>query len=371
MRQWPRQVAVVLTILLAPCFTRPAESQAPIIDLATIRTSFENYFEARRLTDRPYGQYKMVLGDSDASYYASLDVALSRAIMGEDFSASLSEQQRGEWIKHLQSYALPDGTYGSTFGHSQLHANGMTIGALGALGGKQLYPATPHYESFNTPGKATHYLENSIDWQWQWGESHKFWGGLHMYGESSVATNKWKEIVFKWLDSNIDPNTGWFRNPANHVEGLGGGAHIWPAYEHMGHDFPEPEKVIDTILEMQRESGQFHSSATYQDLDALYGLRYMRDLAPDYRSADIDEAAHRFGVWLNGSINGFLTSRSSQMHIALGKVGAFGLLNQLRPDLFPDSTGAEWTGIFTEPRFYLTDQVETFDSPENSQAEED
>src|SRR5690606_18313138 len=103
-----------LGLLLAFTVTSPAVGQQPIVDLATIRPLFENYFDARRLDTGPYGQYRMNAGDSGPNYYASLDVALSRTIMGEVFTESLSQQQRDEWVGHLHTYALPNGTYSST-----------------------------------------------------------------------------------------------------------------------------------------------------------------------------------------------------------------------------------------------------------------
>lgn len=341
----------------------PSLAQTPILDLATVRPLFENFFESRRIQSGPYGQYKMRSTDTGPSYYASLDVALSRAIMGENLQTSLTEPQRTGWISHLQSYARPDGTYSDTFGHNQLHANGMTIGALGVLSGKQLYPATPLYAPFNSPSEVAGYLTSSINWTSQWSESHKFWGGLHMYSQSSVATQEWKDSVFNWLDANVDSNTGWWRigqQPSSNIQGLGGGAHIWPIYEQLGHEFPEPERVIDRILGMQVAGGRFGgNNSAYIDLDALYGLKYMRTLSPNYRTAEINTAVQNFGQYLAGSINGFLTS-SPTMHDTLGKVGAFGLLNQLSPTLFPDSTGAQWTDIFTDKKLYQTAAVEVF-----------
>ncbi|WP_425396416.1 LamG domain-containing protein [Aeoliella sp.] len=333
-----------------------------VLDLATIRPAFEAFFESRRLTDEPYGQYRMRASDTGPDYYASLDVAISRTVMGEDLTQSLTEQQRTEWIDHLHSYALANGTYSSTYGHHQLHANGMTVGALGPLGGKQLYPAAPLYAPFDQPAEVANYLENSINWASQWSQSHKFWGGLHVYSLSSEATDQWHDTVFNWLDSNIDTNTGWWRTgqqPSSDVQGLGGGAHIWPIYEHLDRDFPEPERVIDRILGMQLASGRFgNGNSGYMDLDALYGLKFMRSLSPEYRSNEIDAAVGEFGDYLAGSINGFLASGPT-MHETLAKVGGFGLLNQLAPDAFPDSSGAEWTDIFTDPKLYQTAAVET------------
>src|SRR5690606_26874252 len=174
---------------------------------------------------------------------------------------------------------------------------GMTIGALGPLGGKQLFPADPIYAPFDTPAEAIAYLENDINWTSQWSQSHKFWGGLHMYSLSSRATPEWRETDFDWLDDNVDPTTGRSRTgqqPSSNVQGLGGGAHIWPIYEHFGREFPEPERVIDRILSMQTASGRFGSTSGYMDLDALYGMKFMRTLAPEYRTAEINAAVEKF-----------------------------------------------------------------------------
>jgi hypothetical protein len=350
-------------LLALACTASSAYAQTPILDLATLRPTFENFFESRRIQTGLYGQYRMRSTDTGPSNYASLDVAISRTIMGTNLQTALTEPQRTGWISHLQSYANPDGTYSDTFGHNQLHANGMTIGALGPLGGKQLYPATPLYAPFNTPSEVPTYLASSINWTSQWSESHKFWGGLHMYAESSVATQAWKDSVFNWLDANVDPATGWWRTgqqPSSNVQGLGGGAHIWPIYEQLGHAFPEPDRVIDRILSMQVSSGRFGgNNSGYMDLDALYGLKYMRSLSPSYRTAEINTAVQNFGQYLAGNINSFLAGGPT-MHETLAKVGAFGLLNQLNPTLFPDSTGAQWTDIFTDQKLYQTAAVEVF-----------
>jgi Concanavalin A-like lectin/glucanases superfamily/Dockerin type I domain len=357
-----RGVCAALVVLAASQSAVPLAAQTPV-DLAAIRPLLLNKFESQRLQGQPYGEYKMVATDAGPSYYASLDVALARTIMGEDLQSSLTEQQRTEWIDHLHTYALPDGTYSDTFGHNQLHANGMTIGGLGALGGQQLYPATSVYAPFNEPAEVAGYLSNSINWTNQWGESHKFWGGLDMYSHSSLATPEWTSAVFDWLDSNVDSSTGWWRigqQPADNINGLGGGAHIWPIYEQSGHAFPFPDRVIDRILGMQVSSGRFGgNNSGYMDLDALYGLKYMRSLDPSYRTTEIDQAVLKYGLWLNGDINSFLAGTPT-LHETLSRVGSFGLLNQLAPTLFPDSTGAHWTDIFTDPKLYQTAAVETF-----------
>ena len=91
------------------------------------------------------------------------------------------------------------------------------------------------------------------------------------------------------------------------------------------------------------------------DLDALYGLAYMRSLAPEHRRADILEAVRRHGRGLVKEWPAML-ARKHSMHVLLGGVGAFGLLQQFLPETFVDD--ARWTDIFSDPRLYLTGQVE-------------
>ena len=111
---------------------------------------------------------------------------------------------------------------------------------------------------------------------------------------------------------------------------------------------------------MQVAGGRFGgNNSGYMDLDALYGLKYMRSLAPTYRTTDINNAVTTFGQWLNGNSSSFLAGNPT-MHEVLAKVGGFGLLNQLSPTQFPDSTGVHWTDIFTDQKLYQTAAVETF-----------
>lgn len=335
-----------------------------MLDLADVRTDISDHYETLRFADRPYGQYRMTRGDEQPSFYASMDAVLARTIMGEDLEETLTDEQRAAWIAHLQSFQKPDGTYRQSFTHHhQLHVHGMVIGALGPLGGKLEHPSDIHYAPFDTPEKAVSYLENQIDWRKQWTASHQFWGGLHIYSLSALCEPEWETTVFDWLIDNVDPETGWWRKgeqPANNIEGLGGGAHIWPIFEHHERPFPAPEKVIDRILEMQLPDGRFapHEIGSYMHLDALYGLKYMRSLAPDYRRDEIDAAVEKFAKLLAESYREFLDKQPVAHHV-LSLAGAMGLVNQLRPDLFPDSEGKQWSDIFTSPDLYRVRAVES------------
>lgn len=326
----------------------------PVTNLAVVRDLVLNYLSRLQKPDMPYGAYRYTPGD-EPGFYSTTDVAIMRTIMGEDLHRSLSRKQRRAWIDYINSYANEDGTYQGGR-HADHHRNGMAIGALGPLGGSQLYPVR-FYGDFDELDEIGPWLEN-IDWENQWAASHYFWGGIHCYSLSKQCTPAWLDATFQWLDRHLDPETGWWKIGVPHADSnqpLGGGAHIWPIYQHHDRRFPYPEKVIDRIIELQKEDGTWLLFPRYLDLDALYGLAYMQKLAPGYRTADIKKAAIRHARVALDQYRDYLASEPDT-HLLLSMVGTFGLLQQLLPDYFYDEV--KWTDIFSDLRLYQTHKVE-------------
>lgn len=343
----------------------PAEGQRvdEKCDLSRIRFEAIAYVATLQVPGKGMGAYRTPWSP-EPLLYASCDVAIMRTILGEDLRASLATDQRREWISHINSFSQADGNYRRYTHHSFEHANGMVIGALGALGGRQKYPVRL-YDIFDTPEKVGSWLER-INWREQWSGSHLFWGGMHCFSMSRRCTDEWRYAVLNWLDAELDSETGWWRKGVPRAvdlpefQPLGGGAHIWPIYQHNNRPFPLAERVIDSILAMQKPDASWLQFGNYMDLDALYGLTYMSSLRPDYRRQDILLAAHRHGQGLLNAWPVFLTGRPD-LHVLLGAVGAFGLLNQLLPDIYHDTVS--WTDIFSDKRLYRTAEVEVLDAP--------
>jgi hypothetical protein len=305
--------------------------------------------------------------------YSSCDVAIMRTIMGEDLRRTLTAAERAEWCAHINSFARHDfdapldGSYGDTHGHSATHANGMVIGALGVLGGRQAHPVRL-YDSYGRPETVGPWLDQ-LDWAAAWRASHLFWGGVHCFSFSARADEGWRRAAFAWLDANADPVTGWWRRGTPHADrhqALGGAAHLLPMYEHHGRAFPFPERVIDSVLALQRPDGRWlkprhpHEAMHvmhYLELDALYALVLMRRLVPDYRRDDVAAAAARYGRL----VRDYHARHARELyqlhpHQVLAAVGTFGGLQRLLPDEFGDA--AAWTDIFSDRRFYRTRDVE-------------
>lgn len=334
------------------------------MNLREVRSVFIDHLETLRDRDGPFGSYRGGPGWR-TDLYASLDVVLMRAVMGEDFSTTLTSVERRAWAVHINSFQKPDGTFTDVFTHhSQLHAHGMVIGALSALGESMRYPHTL-YAPFANPNNVPGWLEK-IDWAEQWSASHLFWGGMHCYSMSSACPIAWKEIVFNWLDDHLDRDTGWWAKGIPHTDrhqALGGSAHILPIYQHHQHAFPAPERLIDSVLAMQLPDARWlntpgHYPVSYLELDALYALKLAGDIAPEYRAGEIRDAVHRFGQ----TVAAAWSNRRAELlnehpHILLGLVGTFGLLQQHLPDDYTDS--AAWTDIFSDPQLYRTDIATT------------
>jgi len=337
-----------------------------VIDLKEVRRKVNDCFGQMRVKNAPYGAYHTGLQSRETDLYASCDVAIARHIMGENLTETLSATQKEDWVSYINSFQqAEDGSYTERFNHSKLHANGMSIGALGVLGGKQKYPVKL-YEAFNTIEKACPWLEQ-INWEKQWSASHLFWGGIHCYSLSKACDQAWLDYVFDWLNANLDENTGWWRKGTQYTDRhqpLGGSVHIIPIYQHHDRVFPYPKQVIDSVLALQLPNGRWLERPKdeahvmhYLELDALYALDYMGTLAPGYRKDDILIAVNKYAdlvcdYW-NHDASGW---QNQHPHRILSMVGTFGLLQKILPNRFKDST--QWTDIFSDIKLYNTAKVE-------------
>lgn len=330
------------------------------MNLGDVRSVLLNHLASQRDRDGPVGSYRGGRGRR-TDLYASLDVALMRTLMGETLAETLSPAERLAWADHINSFQKPDGTFTDVFTHhSQLHAHGMVVGALGALGEPMRYPHTL-YAPFADPAEVPAWLEQ-IDWAAQWSASHLFWGGMHIYSMSATCPTQWRTAVFNWLDAHLDRATGWWAKGIPHTDrhqALGGSAHILPIYQHHQHTFPAPERLIDSVLAMQLPDARWlddpgHYPVSYLELDALYALKFAGETAPGYRAGEIRDAVHRFGRTVESAwANRRAELLNEHPHILLGLAGTFGLLQQHLPKDYADDV--KWTDIFSDRRLYQTD----------------
>ncbi len=328
------------------------------INLSLKREELIEIFESRKDTGGPHGCYRWLPG-SRTNLYASLDTAIAYAVMGID-SNEIDENRKRGWVEHINSYIddyRNDGTYKDIIPrHSPSHANGMVIGALGYLGGRQPLPVE-FYKQFNTPEKIVKQLEN-IDWPCQW--SSGFWGGPMMYSTSRSCRREWIDAVINWLTDNLDSETGmWRKNtvPENKYQPLGGFVHIYPIYELHQRPFPYADRVIDTVLAMQNDDGYWYDgdSFSYLDMDALYAFAAMLRQS-DNRILAVRKSALKYYNYLESILYDKNAYDRITTHGLLCLSSTYGLLNQILPDIFIDSV--EWSDIFSCRLLYSTNSVE-------------
>lgn len=328
------------------------------VNLAEYRQIILEEIEKRRDSGGPHGCYRW-LPSFRTNLYSSLDVAIIYNVMGIK-PESLDKDQRLGWIDHINTYAddvAGDGRYKDMIPrHSFSHGNGMVIGALGYLGGKQAFPVTL-YNDFNTPEKILTFLEN-INWSKQWASG--FWGGPMMFSTSKYCSAKWVDKTIDWLNNNLDSTTGmWRKNviPESKYQPLGGFVHIYPIYELHNRPFKYPDQVIDSVLSLQMEDGRWYEgdAFSYLDMDALYAFVAMLKIS-DKRTNEVMSSAAKYGQFLINLLSDEGIYDKITMHGLLALASSLGCLNQLIPDMFYDSV--KWSDIFSSRMLYRTDLVE-------------
>ena len=324
------------------------------MNLAPLRDRFLEWIHALQSSGQPTGAYRIEPG-SDPDLYGSCDAAISLAIMGVELDNTFTFTQRNEWAAFINQFAQDDGTYEGGR-HCREHRNGTVIGALGILSGRQPRPVS-FYSDYAGQALIAPWMD-ALDWPNQWAASHLFWGGPLMFSFSAKCPESWKQEMLQWLNRGLDPDTGWWHRLHSDTDcrqPIGGAAHIWPFYQHHGFPFPYPERVIDSILALQKPDGTWLHFGNYLDLDALYGLRFMQSFVPNYRKDDVRSAVERHAVRAEAELEPRLAEKP-ELHLLMGIIGSLGLLNQHLPERFPDDR--PWSDIFSDPRFYQTARVE-------------
>jgi hypothetical protein len=321
-------------------------------ELGLIRKQVTTYLH--RLVRRP-GCYADKPSSRESALFGSVDAAMVRCIMGETLLETVPLTERQAWADFINSHQEETGEYRGGLSHSY-HTNGNAVSALAVLGMQHRYCTWPLYAPFATINLLNDWLARTIDWKnAQWRDSQRFRGGPHMFYYSRWATDSWREALLKWLDANLDPDTGrWCKGAIAQTleQHIGGASHIWPIYEHTGHPFPYPEKVLDAIIELAGGRKAFSNCGSFLNVDALYGIKMMRKQVPAYREHDISLFLDTHTQWLFSQLDAFWVSEPG-IHQVLGLCDSCGVLYQL--GVCGDDV--EWTDHFSNTAFYNSASV--------------
>ncbi len=208
----------------------------------------------------------------------------------DELESRTTDAGRREWVSVIQSFQdRRSGRFdpGPAAAESSTHATAFASAALKLLGSR---PRHPHSwaEPLFADREAIRRWVDALDW-------HQIWTGSHELGAAAAVIDapqgidlppEWADWTLEAFTEKIDRQTGFWKNGVFDpiwrrptTIDLGGAAHFWWIYHHLGRPIPHPEKVVSNILALQRKTGlwgtRLFNGAYPQgiDFDALNGLR--------------------------------------------------------------------------------------------------
>ncbi|MBN1442982.1 MAG: LamG domain-containing protein [Planctomycetes bacterium] len=318
---------------------QPPELELPALkppyDLDAVREKVRAWYGALQAPGEPYGAYRLT-PRSPPDLYASADIAWIRWMMDD---LDLTAEQRAAWIGFIQDQQESgDGGYRHITGHCRTHAFCHATGALNMLGGAQRH-RPELLDAYRAVDGIPAWLD-SIDWVKQWGGSHDIWGAGVPLVCTPETPQEWRDALFRWLDAEVDPQTGFWRRGVkarSPLEYLGGAFHIWPLYAALDRPLPHPAKVIDGVLALERPGGSFDGAFNYGNMDGVWVLEHLMHKSP-HRRADVRAALERNLRGLMALYNDSPERFLSDAHGTESRIATLAILQSALPDQLRSKT---------------------------------
>ncbi|HMF30266.1 MAG TPA: hypothetical protein VKK79_02540, partial [Candidatus Lokiarchaeia archaeon] len=260
----------------------------------------------------------------------------------------LQDSAREEWISTLQSFQNPTtGWYTDRARrtlHFKPHTTAFAIAALNLLDGRPLYPLK-FAEKLRTQKKLEHWL--SRWWMWapriEWIGSHVGSGvAASIFMTDTTMPAEWWDWFFGWLNTHVDPNTGFWKHGLLHgtkqfnFYDLGAAFHYYFFYVRQGRLLPYPEKIVDASLVLQQPNHLwFHDVPYCPDLDAIYAMVRASEQVGGYRRADIEMAVRNYLDFVVPKINdrAYVFKTYPHTHTMTGLVATLAEVQRFLPEV--------------------------------------
>lgn len=241
------------------------------------------------LQTKSAGEFRTCAG-GNVTLYASCFAVMTLHYLGE--LSHLSPNARSQWADYiLQWQNRTDGYFLGpelvrreitsaryNWDVVRMHLAAHVLPALDLLGKQPLYPL-----AFAHPFLDIEYLQEWLearDWQKAWLEGNNllFIGQflVHLRDvERQPGAQESLDLYLRWLDEHVDPLTGlWGTNGglSSRARAMYGAYHQLLVYFHEEHPIPNPEKLVDSTLEVQEFDGGFSASGrggACEDVDAI------------------------------------------------------------------------------------------------------
>lgn len=278
---------------------------------------------------------------------SSTDIAWIRYAVDD---LDLPPAMREAWVGYLQRQQDPHtgevrhapGPAGQ--GHCDAHAFWQTVRALNILGGS--LPHFPeHLRQAATPAGLRAWFARS-DWHsCRTSNHHNVLGLVPLL--ASLGDDEWTAEFMAQLAAQQSPDTGcWPRDKPNISRTFAYSVIHWAT----GALPPRPDRIVDTMLAMQRPTGLWDGPvAGFHTMDAACLLvRLPRQI--DHRQHDSQAALERLADMLPGHLQANHEAFFGNPHRMLSQVHTLGLLQEQFPDRF--ASRRPWRFDWDNPAVY-------------------
>lgn len=254
---------------------------------AQILSQSVNGFVERCQLDMPFS-YSSTIGGAETLYASCF------AVMIKHYTGTLSTlptEEKEHWANYLNKWQ--DEETGRFIGleisnseltspmhdwnHITMHLTAHVLPALDLLGAKTKHPLF-FAHTFLDLSKLQRWLEQR-DWKDAWLEGNNLLFILQFLvhlrdRENLPEAQESLDMVFNWLDMNVDPKTGlWGTNGyCSTFVAMCGGYHQLLAYYHENKLMQYPERLIESTLSLQHSDGGFNPNGgggACEDVDAV------------------------------------------------------------------------------------------------------
>ena len=266
------------------------------------------------------------------------------------------EETRRARINALLSLQKKDSGMFVEATHHTIHTTAHCTAALQLFDAKPLYPLTALHEHM-TKDALYKFLDEEVDWNNPWPQSHKGAGIYAALVNSDEITEDFQKNYFDWFYENADEKTGFWRSgyadkaplaDHSHPDGwdkpdalfayMAGGFHYMFNHEYAKMPLRYPERVIDACIDMYKNGGlpkHFGKGINFIEVDWVYCInRASRQTA--YRNDEVKALIYDFAVKYTdylSSIDYKTHDGFNDLHMLFGSVCALAELQQALPGI--------------------------------------
>jgi len=297
--------------------------------------------------------YVSIMGTSDAAW-------IFRMLHADD-EIALHGKEAADW---LIAQAKPDGSFhhdypsvnSKSYRHSDGHAFWMLMRALNIYG-KQL-PFFPEYLKPLINPSALDAWFGAVDWQSPQSNHHNILGLIPLL--CSVPNPAWGEVFFRNLASQQDSETCTWCDNHDHITNVSRTFAYTCMFMAAGKLPPNPDRLMDTILKFQRDSGIWErrsDTPEFHTMDASFILIRLGN-AISYPLVPRVNALSKTVAAMNTYFASRPVTRIHGTHLLEANLHTVGLLQEILPECY--QTSMPWSFDWDNAGLYRSAAMESF-----------